>query len=163
MQITEPVLKSLIHSLHPAVINTVKGIVKREDIAEDIAMITWQTLWERRACFRTVEELRGFLFVAAKNMAFTYLKGEKIRANIIRDNVEFNEHTASALMSIENDMFINDAFKALVKRFHYKYACIFLKTIEGKSNTQISVELNIPASTVTTIRSRIITYLRNVF
>jgi RNA polymerase sigma-70 factor (ECF subfamily) len=136
--------------------------VIKHDVAEDIAMITWQTIWERKDSFKSDDNVKAFLYIAAKNLAYTYLKGQKVRHNI-ESLIPFDETTASDLISIENKEFINAAITAIKERFNEKYVYIFKCTMLGFTNKEIGRQLGINGSTVTSVRSIIMKFLATKF
>lgn len=159
MVITELILNNLIHTLHNSLVSSIKGIVKRDDVSEDIAMISWQMIWERQKDFGTIEQLRAFLFISAKNMALTHLKGEKIRRQLEKENISFEEQSFDELRKIENKEFVQAARQWIRNKFPSHYLDIFDMTMKGFSASRIAIEINKSPSTITSTRSIIIKYI----
>jgi RNA polymerase sigma-70 factor (ECF subfamily) len=159
--LTEPILKDLILSLHTSVIRVVQAIVTQHDVAEDIAMITWQLIWERKEYFETKDKVKAFLYIAAKNLAYTYLKGERIRRSLESKNLKQPDQVNEFGDYFDRKDIFNRSVVAITKRYNSKYAYIFIETIKGKSNTEIAKELEVNGSTITSVRSIIMKFLKH--
>jgi len=55
----------------------VRPIVDDTAEAEDIASAVFQKLWEKRKTLKSLKNLEGFLYLAARNLAFNHLKKQK--------------------------------------------------------------------------------------
>lgn len=159
MELTPKSLSKLFNRLHPAIVTTAKAIIKRQDIAEDIAMITWETMFERKDRFENEEKIKAFMFIAAKNLAIQWRKGERLREDLIIHNLDTCNTTEIGNDIIKSDL-ISRCMKLVSQKFNSRYFSIFIKTMHGETNTQIAKELNMSASTVTSARSIMSLYLR---
>lgn len=160
MTIPEPVLSDLILSLHHKLIFSVVAVVKQLETAEDIAMISWQITWERREDFQTIEQFRAFLFIAAKNLAITHVKGQKIRRSI-EQRIEITDIDNSTERKIDTTHTI-DAFRyAIYARFGNKYSTVLNDQLADIPAIETANKLNVTASTVTSMRNIIKNFLRH--
>lgn len=159
MELTEQSLSKLISRLHPAVVKVVKDIVYRQDVAEDLAMITWETMYKNKDRFADENKIKAFMFISAKNLAITWLKGERIRKNLLAWNLRTEHNIDIGDEILRSDIF-GKCLRLISKKFNSRYVSIFLKTMHGESNTQIAKELGTTGSNVTSARNRMMNFLR---
>ena len=159
MELTNKSLSKLFNKIHPAIVKAAKDIIKRQDIAEDIAMITWETMIELKDRFENEEKIKAFMFIAAKNLAIQWKKGERLRENLIIWNLD-TPHTIEIGNDLMRSDLISRCLKLISQKFNSRYFSIFIKTMHGETNTQIAEELKMSGSTVTSARSIMALYLR---
>ncbi len=159
MELTNKSLSKLFNKIHPAIVKAAKDIIKRQDIAEDIAMITWETMIELKDRFENEEKIKAFMFIAAKNLAIQWKKGERLRENLIIWNLD-TPHTIEIGNDLMRSDLISRCLKLISQKFNSRYFNIFIKTMHGETNTQIAEELKMSGSTVTSARSIMALYLR---
>lgn len=117
--------------------------------AEDISQECFVTLWNHRDTMESVQHIKSFLYLAARNTALDYLRHEKIKNN-------YHEHTIQELETSEN--FIHFVIEEEVEQILLKTEenlprqCrqIFIWAMEGIDNEEIASRLHISVNTVKT-------------
>ena len=69
---------------HKAVFYFANKLVENKEEAEDIAQVTFTKLWKHRDQFETVEKLKAFLYITARNRCLDYIKLRKARETDIK-------------------------------------------------------------------------------
>lgn len=117
--------------------------------AEDIAQECFVVLWNHRDTMMSVQHIKSFLYLTARNNALDYLRHEKIRNN-------YQEATIQELETSEN--FIHFVIEEEVEQILLKteenlpHQCrqIFVLAMQGMDNEEIASRLNISVNTVKT-------------
>lgn len=99
----ESAYKTLFFLLFPSLQNFAFSIVKSRLLAEEIASDLLLDVWVRRQSLLKIENLKVYLFVAAKNAAVQELRQENKYINFCIDNldVEFASEYISPEQSVE--------------------------------------------------------------
>ena len=75
----EEAFKTIFYMYYQDVFRFIWSIVKNEVDAEDIALITFQSLFNLCTKFHNIQNIKAFLFLSAKNGSRNYLKLTKTR------------------------------------------------------------------------------------
>jgi RNA polymerase sigma-70 factor (family 1) len=141
-------------------------IVKDDVEAEDIAIHCFSKYWERAEKFNTLNEIRAFLFVTARNASFDYLDKEKAKRN-------YRQYASQTMMRQEATQFgyeavmFEELFAQVVKEVeNLPEQCknVFkLVVFEQVSSEEVAKQLDISPGTVRMHCSVAIRKLRKVF
>src|ERR1700691_536863 len=80
--------KELYTSLYAYLFNFARTIVPSRETAEEIVSDVFIRLWERRKELEKIENLKVYLYVATRNIAFNYLDKQKRNSTNSIDDVE---------------------------------------------------------------------------
>jgi len=140
-------------------------IVKDEVEAEDIAIHAFSKYWERAQKFSSLNDIRAFIYVTARNACFDFLDKEKAREN-------YRQHASQTMMQeatqfgYELAMFeelyaeVVKEVENLPKAMREVFKLVFFEKV---SNEEAAKQLNIAEGTVRTHRSTAIKKLRKIF
>lgn len=136
--------------------------VKDPEMAYDIVQDTYIKLWENRQKIVNADNLSGFLFITAKNMALNCLKRAAIDEGIKQKIINAYQFPSYS----EVDRYITDKEYAkyisdLLDKLPQQTKLVFKKCkLEGLSYDEVAVELNISRNTVKKHMTRALTHLR---
>lgn len=141
--------KTVFDSLYSNICLFTNRYVKNLPVAEDIAQECFVTLWDHRETMKSIQHIKSFLYLSARNTALDYLRHEKIKNS-------YNEHTIQELETSEN--FIHFVIEEEVEQILLKTEAnlprqckqIFILAMQGKENEEIALKLNISVNTVKT-------------
>lgn len=138
------------------------NIVSNKEEGEDIAMETFRKFWVLRANFKTLNNIKAFLYITARNSCLNYLKSAHNQRT--GRNPMPNDDTTGYEQGIENMMIESETIKLIykeVKKLPKKCRQIFEMTyFDGFSNREIAKMLGISTSTITSQRSRAMLLLK---
>ncbi len=123
-------------------------IVHCADIATDLTQESFLIL-TKTAKSQTIQQPRGFLFRVATNLAFDYLKHNKVIANHVEKQGDsyLQESPSAEHVAIQQQRL--DLFKDMVNELPPRCRDVFiLYKVQGKSYKEIAAELNISQSGV---------------
>lgn len=152
--------------LNPLIYFAAKVSGNRQE-GEDIVLNSFNKLWSLRSNFKTIENIRAFLYVTVRNNCLNYLKSEerkrKARKEILYVSEEANRHEC-----IEEHVHIKMINAHLLHRFHEELNLLPAQTkrvvdlsyFEGYSNAQIASTLNTSINTVEVQKNRALNKLR---
>src|SRR6266436_5200495 len=78
--------KELFTSLYPFLFQFAKTLVKAKESAEEIISDVFIKVWEKRKELEKIENLKLYLYVATRNIAFNYLDKQKRNATFSIDD-----------------------------------------------------------------------------
>lgn len=127
----------------------INSIVKRNDIAEDLAMEVFMKVWLFRDRMDEKKSLRNFLFVLSKNSALNYL--ESVVAKRTKSVSELPEDGRIS-QSADSDLIYNETNRQLlgiVARMPEQRQLVFrMSRYENLSNQEIADRLGLSVRTV---------------
>lgn len=134
---------------------------------EDIVLNAFNKLWSLRANFKTIENVRAFLYVTVRNNCLNYLKSEERKRKARKEILYFSEE-ANRHESIEEDVHIKMINAHLLYRFHEEVnslptqckKVVRLSYFEGYSNAQIASTLKTSINTVEVQKNKGLNKLR---
>lgn len=138
------------------------GYVKNREVAEEILADVFVAVWKHRMGFKSLENLRAFIYVSAKNASLNSLRSKKQHISI--ESIADYED----IISEDKDMFAQMIYLELlqsvfeeVERLPAKQREVFnLTFLEDKTVEEIAQQLNMSPSSVYTNRFRAIQSLR---
>lgn len=138
------------------------SIVSNKQEGEDIVMDTFRKFWQLRHNFETVANIKAFLYITTRNACFNYLKyAQRQTTNRKKFADESMEESDGAvelkMIEAETLQIIYNAVKQLPKKCKKVFEMTYF---EGMNNHEISRELGISISTITSQRSRAIQLLK---
>lgn len=77
-QDNEHAFKQLYQAYYIRVVTFITGIIKKHDIAEDLAQDVFVNLWINRKTLDATRSLQNYIFVSSRNAAINYLKKEMV-------------------------------------------------------------------------------------
>lgn len=105
--------KELFTSLYNYLFHFARTLVKSKESAEEIVSDVFIKVWEKRKELEKIDNLKVYLYVSTRNMAFNYL--EKQKRNATAPIVEFSAAFTSVYLDPEQLMISADML-ALVQR-----------------------------------------------
>lgn len=139
--------------------------VKREEVAEEIVSDVFIKVWKLREQFKTIDNLRAFLYISAKNASLNYLRTSYVKLEVIPieecQELQFEEpDTLSKIIRTE----LMASIYADIEKLPDKQREVFLLTyIEDLDASEISERLGISVTAVYANRSRATATLRERF
>ncbi len=137
--------------------------VGNRETAEDIVADVFVKAWTARDTFHRVDNLRAYLYVAAKNASLNYLRRpqvvslEDVPADI--EETLFDEDILSNIVRTELVKSILEEVDKLPLRQREVFRYIFIEDLSVK---EISEKLHLSANSIYTNRSRAIATLREL-
>ena len=129
--------------------------------AEDLVLDSFLKLYDRRESFVSLASVKAFLYITVKNSCLSFIEKEKVRLKRFdRFTYDFDESEDSVLSKIVHAEVLQELYAA-IDLLPEQYRLIMQKITEGKTAKEISQELDLPVSTVTTQKSRAISLLKN--
>jgi len=133
------------------------------DAAKDIAQEALYKLWNRRENFLTLENIKAFLYISAKNACINYLKAEQRRTVRHQEVVRQAEHEDDFVEILATKEELLQKILLEVESLPDKYGSIIkLAFVEGLSHQQIADRLAIPAATVRKQKERGLKLLQTI-
>jgi RNA polymerase sigma-70 factor (family 1) len=145
--------------LDPLIFFAYKLIGNRQE-AEDISLNAIYKLWERHAQFETIDNVRAFLYVCARNNCLNYLKAQQRKTAAQRELYHITDSEASHA-EVEEHVHLKMINAHLLQRLHEEVATLPAQcknvvslSFEGYSNSQIASKLNTTVNTVLVQKTR---------
>ena len=140
----------LFHHYYPRLFHSVLLLVKKPEIAEEIVEDVFFKLWQKKSGYKAIKNLDTYLYVAAKNSAYNYLKkASKIRYDVVwDDHLELTDQwaTPEQLVLIRE---LKENIDKAVNNLPERCKMIFqLVREEGLSYKETALRLNISPKTV---------------
>ncbi len=143
----------------------VLGYVKSIEVAEEILTDVFLVVWNRKNDFNSLDNLRAFLYISAKNASLNSLRAIKNKPQM--EPISQFEEMLSNDRTVFNKIIELELVELVLKevsRLPNKQKDVFnLSFIEDKTVEEIAEELNMSISAVYTNRSRAISTLKLSF
>jgi RNA polymerase sigma-19 factor, ECF subfamily len=134
--------------------------------AEDIVLDAFRKLWLKHDQFKTIENIRAFLYVTVRNNCLNYIKHEDCKRKA-QNEIRYTSGTATH-ESIENHVHEKMSNDDHLRRFNEEVEAlpdqckeIFKLYLAGYNNAQIAEKLNITPNTVHVQKNRAMKKLRS--
>lgn len=135
-----------------------------EHEGEDIAQETFLKIYEKWDVTNSEEQMRSYLYITARNLCFDKLRhqnvAEEYSQQIIAEKEIKNEEEESFLSEVTYQEVFRQLYNA-ISELPPQTQRIILLGLKGKSNIEISEELNISVNTVKTLKRNAYKSLRN--
>lgn len=140
------------------------GYLKENRVAEEIVADVFVKVWERRSDFHTMENLKAFIYISAKNASLNVIRSERSKG--IHESLTNYED----LLADDRDVFskmihaelIHSIFIEVVKLPEKQREVFNMTYLEDKTVEEIAQELQMSPTAVYTNRSRAIHTIRTL-
>ncbi|MDR0261789.1 MAG: sigma-70 family RNA polymerase sigma factor [Sphingobacterium sp.] len=140
------------------------GYLKENRVAEEIVADVFVKVWERRSDFHTMENLKAFIYISAKNASLNVIRSERSKG--IHESLTNYED----LLADDRDVFskmihaelIHSIFIEVVKLPEKQREVFNMTYLEDKTVEEIAEELQMSPTAVYTNRSRAIHTIRTL-
>ena len=139
----------IFHKYYPMVFCFIKGMLKDEGRAEDIAQDIFTKLWINR--FRLDEDtsLKNYLCVMARNEALNVLKSKRVKSIVLQPDVQEPKILEPAVEDVYNVSEMEDRLRKDIEAMPPQRRLIFkMSRYENLSNLEIAIRLNLSVRTV---------------
>ena len=128
----------------------IKGVVKSNEIAEELVSDVFVKLWEKRDMYPTINDIQSYLFILARNEAISFLRKRNKLHFVHLENIQ--EYYSVPLESSDPEEFnremvekINEAIETLPAKCKMAFS---LAKISGLKYKEIAEIMNISPNTV---------------
>ena len=104
-QDNEYAFKQLYEQYYSRVVVFIVGMIKKEDIANDLAQDVFVDLWLGRKRLNLSQNLQNYIFVASRNAAINYLKKELAH---VHEQIETVQEKIYADSNVEDSIFARE-------------------------------------------------------
>ncbi|WP_394676554.1 RNA polymerase sigma factor [uncultured Sphingobacterium sp.] len=140
------------------------GYLKENRVAEEIVADVFVKVWERRSDFHTMENLKAFIYISAKNASLNVIRSERSKG--IHESLTNYED----LLADDRDVFskmihaelIHSIFIEVGKLPEKQREVFNMTYLEDKTVEEIAEELQMSPASVYTNRSRAIHTIRTL-
>ena len=148
-QDNEYAFKQLYEQYYSRVVVFIVGMIKKEDIANDLAQDVFVDLWLGRKRLNLSQNHQNYIFVASRNAAINYLKKELAH---VHEQIETVQEKIYADSNVEDSIFareINLLIEMVVSEMPKQRQLIYrMSREEGLSNNEIANMLGISKRSV---------------
>jgi len=121
-------------------------------------------LWEKREMLDDYKQLRGFLFLNARNKCFNYLRDQKARSAIDQQIGDFTASEQQSILFAEIESELITRIREEVEKLPDYYRNILkLSYFQGYSNQEIANMLQISEKTVRNAKSIALKTVKIIF
>lgn len=145
---------ALFNQLSDQLITYCKNFVGSFEDAQDIAAETFYKLWKSRETWSSINNVKSFLYVSAKNACLNFLKHQKVKAEKqkkIADLID-KEQKAVLLSEIESEL-IGQIMQEIESLPENCKAVFKMSYLEGYETSEIAEKLNLTTRTVFNLKS----------
>lgn len=136
-------------------------LTNNEQQAEDIASECFQKVWANRMNFDELSSVKAFLYKAAKNAAFNYLKSLKVRSTVHDELLYLSEYAEDFILAkIIKTQLLNHIYDKVEKMPHKIKVVFNLIYRDGLSTKEISEKLNTSEQNVRNAKTRALNLLK---
>ena len=142
----EELFHNLFMEYYPSLLSFARYYVKDETIAEDLVQDVFVKMWELREQWKGVENFSAYIYQMVRFRCFNYLRGEKLREEMMRSYKEEKLSIVEINQYIEEESFrlVNQAMDSLPST----YKQVITLTLEGYRVKEIAEKLNVGEETV---------------
>ena len=156
MQVTfEEVFQEFYPSMCACAYRFVRDRLAVEDIVQEVFIL----FWNRQGVYKTMADVKTFLYVAVKNRCLNYLRDHKESVDL--DAVEVQERDG-----MFRDWVVEEEVYRLIDRaidsLSPQSAKVIRLAIDGMQNKEIAEELNVSVNTVKTLKYNALEKLREM-
>lgn len=142
----------IFHRYYPMVLNFVRGILKEDSVAEDIAQNIFMKLWLGRNSLDSSKSLKNWLCIVARNEAINRIKSK------IRTCAKTHQSETASLQHVPDASSVDDwcnffetsnIIHSKIESMPEKRREVFrMSRIEHLSNMDIAIKMNLSVRTV---------------
>lgn len=139
----------IFHRYYPMVLHFVKGMLKDDVMAEDVAQNIFMKLWIHRFSLNKEQSLKNYLCVMARNEVINILKSKRNKTVTLRSQVpepQTSERTVEDWYSyMETSALLQSDIEAMPPQ---RRTVFKMSRYEHLSNMEIAIRLNLSVRTV---------------
>ncbi|WP_455511255.1 RNA polymerase sigma factor [Butyricimonas paravirosa] len=142
----EDFFHDLFMDYYPSLLSFARYYVPNEAVVEDLVQDVFVKMWELRGQWGKVENFSAYVYQMVRFRCFNYLRGEKLRGEMMRSYKEEKMSVVEVNQYIEEEIFrlVNQAMAALPST----YKQVITLSMEGYRVKEIAEKLNIGEETV---------------
>jgi RNA polymerase sigma-70 factor (ECF subfamily) len=158
--------KLLYEAVFPPLILFSRRFVDEKDAAADLVQEALLAYWNRRKEFKTVIEVKAFLYGTLKNMCLNHLRTKKVHGRYVQKTMKEAERTSEAVdepLVINNAIIEEETFALLYRALSElppREKEIMELSLQGKKNQAIADILSLSVNTIKTLKLRAYRRLR---
>jgi RNA polymerase sigma-70 factor (family 1) len=154
-------LQSLLELFYGPLCLFVERMVTDRQAAEDIVGEAFVKLWNKRANFATVQNVKAFLYISTRNAALNLLKQAK-RETLSKKQLAYlnDDHAAFVLNDMVRAEVLREIMQEIEKLPEQCGKVLKLGYLQGMKNQEIADLLNISVHTVKNQKARAIQLLK---
>lgn len=145
----EYAFKQLYQEYYAKVVTFIAGIIKKREIARDLAQDVFVNLWLNRKTLDVSRNLQNYLFVASRHAAINYLKKE---LSVTSEPIEAMHTDIGSDITVEDTLFAREIrllIEMIVSEMPAQRQRIYrMSREEGMSNEEIAGRLGISKRSV---------------
>lgn len=124
-----------------------KGILKDEQVVDDLVQEVFIALLESSHDFTSVDEVKSFLYTALRNKCIDYLRKEKLHNKYAEEVIHANEHLEDFWEKVlEEEVYVQ--LMTAIDSLPSQCRLVMLLSLEGLKISEIAVRLQISETTV---------------
>jgi RNA polymerase sigma-70 factor, ECF subfamily len=159
-QLNEQNFEAVFKQYYSPLCNISFSIVKDRDAAEDVIQELFTSLWKNKEQLNIKEDIKNYLFRAARNRSLNYLRDKKSHEDIETSGVEAKMAENNPQSQMEH-FELMESIQNVVNSLPDKCREVFLLSrYEKKSYKEIAIVLNISEKTVENHISKALKILR---
>lgn len=155
---------AIYHKFYRQLLFFILGYLKENNVAEEIVADVFVKVWERRYDFHTMENLKAFLFISAKNASLNAIRAARSKG--VHESLTKYEDLLIDDRDAFSKMIHAELIHAIfmeVGRLPEKQREVFNMTyLEDKTVEEIAEELHMSPAAVYTNRSRAVHTLKTI-
>lgn len=128
--------------------------------AEDIALETFEKLWDKRAGLEAGSRLGAWLYTIARNASLNYMRNEQRRSDQYRELASLTPAAAGFEDLADPRSEIYRRLYLEIEQLPGKMADVMLLSLKGRKNGEIALALGIAEKTVRNLKVEAIKQLR---
>ena len=139
----------IFHRYYPMVSGFIRGMLKDDAMAEDVAQNIFMKLWINRFRLKKETCLRSWLYVLAKNEALNILRSKRANSIVLQPDVQETKISESTVEDWYNYVETNARLRNDIEAMPPQRRMIFnMSRYENLSNLEIAIRLNLSVRTV---------------
>lgn len=139
---------SIFRKLYPSICSFANKYLRDKQGAEDISQEVFIELWKQREKFESIDQIKAFLYLSAKNKCLNVLKHTDVKDKHIQDTIAISEFEDDPfeenVIKTEVNAYINEVIESLPPQRKK----IIILSMNGLKNNEIAEELGISVNTV---------------
>jgi RNA polymerase sigma-70 factor (family 1) len=135
----------IFNMLYPMMCLFAKKFINDSDDSEDIAQEVFIELWNQRAKFESLEQIKAFLYLSIKNRCLNFLKHINVRENYAQAALSDNEPLFEEYV-IEAE--VVNSLNYAINNLPEQQKQVIILSLQGMKNEEIAQRMQISINTV---------------